>query len=457
MFHRILIANRGEIALRVIRACREMGIESVAVYSTADQNSLHAQYATQAVCIGPPAAADSYLNMQNILTAALNTGCEAVHPGFGFLSENSEFARMCTACGLEFIGPSGDVMDRLGNKAAARQLMMQHHVPVVPGSDGPVHSDQEALEVAARIGYPVLVKASAGGGGRGIRTAESPLDLPSALSAARAEALSCFGDSEVYIEKLVRAPRHIEFQILADKHGGAVHLGERDCSMQRRRQKLLEESPGHGITPALRRQMGEAAVRAAQAAGYTGAGTIEYIMDSQGSYYFIEMNTRIQVEHPVTEELTGVDLVRQQIRIAAGLPLGFGQQDVRFDGHVIECRINAEDPVRGFAPCPGRVDFLHFPGGCGVRVDSALYNGYTTSPFYDSMVAKVIVRGATRLEAIRRMRRALEEMVIEGISTTQELEHLILYHGDFIRGKYDTSFIEKHLDELVAMLGSREG
>lgn len=449
MFKRLLIANRGEIAVRIIRCCREMEIEPVAVYSTADREALHVQLASQAVCIGPPKAADSYLNMPNLLEAARATGCDAVHPGFGFLSENSEFARLCTECGLRFVGPPASVIDAMGNKAAARRLMKAHGVPVVPGSEGRVDTAEEAMRLAEQLGYPVLVKAAAGGGGRGMRRAYSADELPAAFRTAQAEALSCFGDGEMYLEKLIVNPRHIEFQILADSHGHVVHLGERDCSIQRKNQKLMEEAPSKALTPSLREAMGQAAVEAARAAGYQSAGTVEFVLDGQGHFYFIEMNTRIQVEHPVTEMVTGLDLIREQIRIAAGLPLSVKQEEVRLHGHAIECRINAEDPAADFRPGAGTVSFLHLPGGCGVRVDSALYTGCTLSPFYDSMIAKVIVHAPTRLEAIRRMRRALEELVVEGVATNAELAHLILYHPDYIKGAYDTGFIGQHLDELL--------
>ena len=456
MFHRILVANRGEIALRIVRCCREMGIETVAVYSTADADALHVQYATESVCIGPPRAADSYLNMKNILSAATLYGCDAIHPGFGFLSENSEFARLCEECGIHFIGPSPEVIDRMGNKQAARQLMRQHGVPVVPGSEGRVETGAEAAAIAEEIGYPVLIKAAAGGGGRGMRRANSRQELIDAFDTARAEAVACFGDEEMYLEKLIENPRHIEFQILGDKSGNIIHLGERDCSIQRKNQTLMEESPSKALTPALREQMGAAAVKAARAAGYTSAGTVEFVLDSAGNFYFIEMNTRIQVEHPVTEMVTGVDLVREQIRIAAGLPLSLSQEQVKSTGHAIECRILAEDPGAGFRPCPGIVSFLHLPGGYGVRIDTALYNGYETSPFYDSMIAKVIVHASTRLEAIRRMRRVLEELVIDGIKTNVDFAHLILYHPEFIKGTYNTGFLERNLDELLSWDSSCE-
>ncbi|MGO5023390.1 acetyl-CoA carboxylase biotin carboxylase subunit [Lawsonibacter sp. LCP25S3_G6] len=449
MFQRVLIANRGEIAVRIARACRELGVETVSVYSQADADALHVQLATRAVCIGPAKAADSYLNVNALLTVAKETGCDAVHPGYGFLSESAEFSDQCAQLGLRFIGPSGDVIRMMGNKSAARDLMKKHHVPVVPGSDGAVETAEEAGKIAAEIGYPVLVKASAGGGGRGMRRVDRPEDMESKFQQARAEALACFGDGQLYVEKLILNPKHIEFQILADRQGNVIHLGERDCSIQRKNQKLVEESPSKALTPELREAMGQAAVAAAKAAGYENAGTIEFVLDQEGHFYFIEMNTRIQVEHPVTEMVTGLDLVREQLRIAAGLPLSVRQEDVVLRGHALECRINAEDAAQDFRPCPGTTKFLHFPGGPGVRVDSLLYNGYEVSPFYDSLVAKVIVHAPTRLEAIRRMRRVLEEMIIEGYPTTADFCHLILHHPDFVKGRYDTGFLAQHQDELL--------
>ena len=449
MFKRILIANRGEIAVRILRCCRELEIETVAVYSEADATALHIQLATHAVCIGPAKAADSYLNMKAILTAAIKTGCDAIHPGFGFLSENSEFARLCQQSGITFIGPSPDVIDTMGNKSAARHLMQKHGIPVVPGSQGSLDTAQQAKQLADKIGYPVLLKAAAGGGGRGMRRVFSPEELVQNFDAARTEAIACFGNGEMYLEKLVLNPRHIEFQILADEHGNTVHLGERDCSIQRKNQKLMEETPCKALSEKLRAKMGNAAIKAAKAAGYTGAGTIEFVVSPEGEFYFIEMNTRIQVEHPITEMVTGIDLIREQIRVAAHLPLGFQQKEIQFSGHSIECRINAENPSKGFLPCPGKINFLHLPGGNGVRVDTALYTGYETSPFYDSMVAKIIVHASNRLQAIRRMRRALEELVIDGIDTGAELAHLILYHPDYLKGNYNTSFIEQNLDEIL--------
>ena len=450
MLKRVLIANRGEIALRVLRACRELGIETVAVYSQADAEALHVQLAGQAVCIGPAKAADSYLNQTALLTVAKATGCDAVHPGYGFLSENADFAERCAAEGLIFIGPSGDAIRKAGSKSAARELMRAAGVPVTPGSDGPVASVEDALAAAETVGYPVLLKASAGGGGRGIRRCDRPEDLAAAYAEAKAEAQACFGNDEMYLEKLVLRPRHIEFQVLADKFGHVIHLGDRDCSVQRRNQKLIEEAPAWCLTPALRAKMGEAAVKAAKAVGYENAGTVEFLLDpDMEHFYFMEMNTRIQVEHGVTELVTGVDLVRQQLRIAAGLPLRLRQEDVHLTGHAIECRINAEDPSQNFRPCPGKVDFLHFPGGPGVRVDSCLYSGCELSPYYDSMAAKILSQGDTRMGAIRRMRRCLEEFTLEGFPTNAELSYQILYHPEFILGACTTAFLDENLRSLL--------
>ena len=450
MLKRVLIANRGEIALRVLRACREMDIETVAVYSEADAEALHVQLATQSVCIGPARAADSYLNQDALLTVAKATGCDGLHPGYGFLSENADFADACAREGITFIGPSGDTIRKAGSKSAARELMKAAGVPVTPGSDGPVDTVEAALASAERVGYPVLLKASAGGGGRGIRRCDGPEALPAAYAEAKAEAKACFGDDEMYLEKLVLRPRHIEFQVLADRFGNVIHLGDRDCSVQRRNQKLIEEAPARCLSPQLRQAMGEAAVRAARAVGYEGAGTVEFLLDSDGEhFYFMEMNTRIQVEHGVTELVTGVDLVRQQLRVASGLSLDIAQEDVRLTGHAIECRVNAEDPAAGFRPCPGKVEFLHFPGGAGVRVDSALYNGCTLSPYYDSLAAKLMVHAPTRLEAIRKMRRCLEEFALEGFPTNAELSYEILFHPTFVRGGCTTAFLDESLPELL--------
>ena len=450
MLKRVLIANRGEIALRVLRACRELGIDTVAVYSQADAEALHVQLAGQAVCIGSAKASDSYLNQSALLTVAKATGCDGIHPGYGFLSENADFADACAAEGLTFIGPSGDAIRKAGSKSAARDLMRAAGVPVTPGSDGPVASVEEALAAAESVGYPVLLKASAGGGGRGIRRCDRPEDLAAAYAEAKAEAQACFGNDEMYLEKLVLRPRHIEFQVLADRFGHVIHLGDRDCSIQRRNQKLIEEAPAWCLTPALREKIGEAAVKAAKAVGYENAGTVEFLLDpDMEHFYFMEMNTRIQVEHGVTELVTGVDLVRQQLRIASGLPLRLRQEDVVLRGHAIECRINAEDPAQDFRPCPGKVDFLHFPGGPGVRVDSCLYSGCELSPYYDSMAAKILAQGDTRMQAIRRMRRCLEEFTLEGFPTNAELSYQILYHPDFILGNCTTAFLDENLRLLL--------
>ena len=448
MLRRVLIANRGEIALRVLRACRELEIETVAAYSEADGEALHVQLATESVCIGPAKAADSYLNQNALLTAALATGCDGVHPGYGFLSENADFSDACAQAGLTFIGPSGEAIRKAGSKSAARDLMKAAGVPVTPGSDGPVSSVEEALAAAEAVGWPVLLKASAGGGGRGIRRCDGPDELPAACAEAKAEAAACFGNDEMYLEKLVLNPRHVEVQILADRQGHTVHLGDRDCSVQRRNQKLIEEAPAPGLSPELRRAMGEAAVRAAEAVGYEGAGTVEFLVDGE-NFYFMEMNTRIQVEHGVTELVTGVDLVRQQLRIASGLPLDMGQEDVTIRGCAMECRVNAEDPHGDFRPCPGKVEFLHFPGGAGVRVDSCLYNGCAMSPYYDSLAAKILVHGASRLEAIRKMRRCLEEFTLEGFPTNAELSYEIFYHPTFVRGRCTTAFLDQNLPSLL--------
>ena len=456
MFKRILIANRGEIAVRVFRACRELDIEPVVVYSQADSEALHVQLAERAYCIGPARSADSYLNVDAILTVAQATGCDAIHPGYGFLSENADFADACAQAGIAFIGPSGDVIRAMGNKAAARKLMVAAGVPVVPGSDGAVDTAEEAKALADSIGYPVLIKAAAGGGGRGMRRVFEPDQLIPLFEEARSESVACFGSGEMYLEKLILNPRHIEFQILADSQGHVIQLGDRDCSIQRRNQKLLEESPSKALTPELRERMGAAAVAAAKAAHYENAGTIEFVLDPEGNFYFIEMNTRIQVEHPVTELVTGMDLVREQIRIAAGLPLSRTQEEVALNGHAIECRINAEDPANDFRPCPGKIDFVHLPGGCGVRVDTGLYTGYTLPPYYDSLMAKLIVHAPTRLDAIRRMRRALEELIIEGPANNADLLHQIMHHPDFIRGNYNTGYLEANMDTLLAWSRSGE-
>ncbi|MDD3369857.1 MAG: acetyl-CoA carboxylase biotin carboxylase subunit [Lachnospiraceae bacterium] len=449
MFKRILIANRGEIAMRLIRCCREMEIDTVLAYSEADKDSLPVQFATYPVCIGPAKASESYLQQDLLIDVARKMECEAIHPGYGFLSENADFAEKCEQNGIIFIGPSADIIRKMGNKQAARTLMKQNQVPVAPGSDGAVQTLAEAEAVADKIGYPVLVKAAAGGGGRGMRKAFSKEELKSAYETAKAEALSAFGDDEMYLEKLILKPHHIEFQILGDSFGNIIHLGERDCSIQRRNQKMMEESPSKVLSSELRKEMGEAAVRAAKAAGYYSAGTVEFVLDQEKHFYFIEMNTRIQVEHPVTEMVSNVDLVKEQIRVAAGLRLNATQADIVLTGHAIECRINAESPERGFAPTPGTIEFLHLPGGNGVRIETAMYQGYTISPYYDSMVAKIIVHAESRLDAIRKMRVALEEVMVQGIDNNAFFQYLILYHPDYIRGNYDTSFLEEHMGELL--------
>lgn len=445
MFKKILIANRGEIALRILRACREMGIKTVMVYSEADRESLPVRLADEAYCIGPAPSDKSYLNITNIISVAEISGAEAIHPGYGFLSENVNFADICENCGITFIGPPMEAIERMGNKALARQTMIEAGVPVVPGSEGVIKDMDEAVTLAEQIGYPVLIKASAGGGGRGMRVAHNQEDLVKNIAAAQREAQAAFGDGGVYLEKYVEQPRHIEFQILGDKFGNIVTLGERDCSIQRRNQKLLEEAPSIAITPELRQQMGEVAVRAAQAVNYHNAGTIEFLLDKNNNFYFIEMNTRIQVEHPVTEMVTGIDLIKEQIRLAAGEPLGYTQQDININGWAIECRINAEDPDKNFMPMPGTITSYLPPGGPGVRMDSAVYQGYQVPPFYDSMIGKLIVWGADRQQAIARMERALAELVIEGVPTTASFQMKILKNAFYRRGEVYTNFIQRRM------------
>ena len=443
MFNRVLIANRGEIACRIIRACRELGIESVAVYSQADKDALHVQLADHAVCIGPAASKDSYLKVENILSAAVTTGAQAIHPGFGFLSENAKFAKMCAECNITFIGPSSEVISQMGDKAEARKQMIAANVPVIPGSDDVVETVEEGIELAKHIGFPLLIKAVAGGGGKGIRRVETVEDFEHQFVTARQEALQAFGNADVYMERIIYPAKHIEFQILADQHGNVVHLGERDCSLPRKNQKIIEEAPSPSLSPQLRREMGEAAVRAAKAVGYQNAGTIEFLVDEEKHFYFMEMNTRIQVEHPITEMITNVDLVQQQIKIAAGEELPFTQEDITFEGHAIECRLNAENPFEGFRPSPGKVTFLHQPvGGMGVRIESALYTGYQIPPFYDSMLTKLIAHGKTREEAILRMKRMLFELVVEGVDTNQEFVEDLLDSPAFRRGDYTTAYVE---------------
>lgn len=446
MFDKVLVANRSEIAVRIIRACREMGIRTVAVFSEPDREALHTQLADEAVCIGSARAADSYINMPNIITAAVQTRSQAIHPGFGFLSENSTFAAMCEECNIKFIGPSPSVIDALGNKSNAREMMINAGVPVIPGSDGVVKNVEEAYKVAESLGYPVMVKASAGGGGKGIRIVREKEELASAFESAQSETKAAFGDDQMYMEKVIENARHIEVQVLGDRFGNVIHLGERDCSLQRKNQKVLEEAPSPALSEEVRQKMCNSAVLAAKAAGYESAGTIEFLYDKDGNYYFMEMNTRIQVEHPITEMITGVDIVKEQLNIAAGEKLALEQKDIHIKGHAIECRINAENPDRGFAPCPGLIDYLMLPaGGLGLRVDTAVYEGYEIPPFYDSMIAKLITHGSTREEAIAKMNRALYEFIINGIDTNMEFQSRILNHPAYRKGEFDTSFLESEI------------
>ncbi|MFR8238086.1 MAG: acetyl-CoA carboxylase biotin carboxylase subunit [Dorea sp.] len=442
MIRKILIANRGEIAVRIIRACREMGIETVAVYSEADKEALHTQLADEAVCIGPAPSKESYLNMERIISATIVSGADAIHPGFGFLSENSRFAELCEQCHITFIGPGSEVIAKLGNKQEARNTMIAAGVPVIPGSTEPIYDVETGSREAEKIGYPVIIKAALGGGGKGMRVADTPEEFAESFRTAQKEAQMAFGDDTMYIEHFVRHPRHIEFQILADEMGHVIHLGERDCSIQRNHQKMIEESPCAAISEELRKKMGEAAVKAAKAAGYVNAGTIEFLLEKNQKFYFMEMNTRIQVEHPVTEWVTGIDLVKEQIRIASGLPLSYRQEDVQLKGHAIECRINAENPAEGFRPSPGLITDLYLPGGKGIRVDSAVYSGCTIPPYYDSMIAKLIVWAQNREEAIRKMQSALGEVIIEGIDTNVDYQYEIFNHPDYLSGNIDVEFIE---------------
>ncbi len=444
MFKRVLIANRGEIAVRIIRACRELGIETVAVYSEADKDALHVMMADEAYCIGPYSSAESYLNKNNLVSTALKTGAEAIHPGYGFLAENAEFAEMCADHDLTFIGPSPEAINKMGAKAVARETMEKAGVPIVPGTDGIIEKEEEALKRADEIGYPVIVKATAGGGGKGMRVAEDPEDLKKAIKMAQREAETAFGDAGVYMEKFVEEPRHVEIQIMADAHGNVVHFGERDCSIQRRHQKLVEEAPSPALDEKTREAMGQAAIQAAKAVNYCGAGTVEFLLDKHKNFYFMEMNTRIQVEHPVTEEVTGMDLIKEQIRAAAGEKLSVSQEDIEINGWAIECRINAENPLKNFMPSPGKIDMYLPPGGLGVRIDSAVYPGYSITPHYDSMVAKLIVRGNTRKEAITRMKRALQEFVIEGVDTTIPFHLKLMDHEKFQDGDFNTKFLEMY-------------
>jgi acetyl-CoA carboxylase biotin carboxylase subunit len=449
MFKKVLIANRGEIALRIIRACKELGLQTVAVYSDADRESLHVRFADDDVCIGRPPARDSYLNIPRIIAAAEITGADAIHPGYGFLAENAEFAEIVRASNITFVGPTPDQIRQMGDKAAARKLAQKLKVPIVPGSPGPVASLESGLKVAAKIGYPVIIKAAAGGGGKGMRVAVDEDAFEKSFSLARQEALAAFGSDEVYIEKYLARPRHVEIQIMGDTHGRIMHLCERDCSVQRRHQKLIEEAPSPGLTVEGRDAMGSAAVRLAESIGYVGAGTIEFLLDEDGSFYFMEMNTRIQVEHPVTEMCTNFDLVKEQIRVAAGEPLGLTMNGNRLRGHAMECRVNAEDPSRNFQPSPGTITAYHPPGGPGVRVDTHIYAGYTVPPYYDSLLAKVIVHGNSRDEALARMRQALDSFIIEGVTTTIPFLGRVMRHPDFIAGKVDTKFLERETQLLT--------
>ena len=446
MFKRILIANRGEIAVRIIRACREMGIRTVAVYSQADTNAVHVGLADEAVCIGKAEASDSYLNMERIISAAIAVGAEAIHPGFGFLSENAEFVQMCEQHHITFIGPSSELISRMGNKSEAKKTMKQAGVPVVPGTEEPVYDLEEAKREAERIGYPVMIKASSGGGGKGMRIARSREEFAVSFQAAQQESIRAFADDSMYLERYVQNPRHVEVQIMADKYGQVIQLGERDCSIQRRHQKMIEESPSPALTDEIRKKIRSTAVQAAKVVNYESAGTIEFLLDDSGEFFFMEMNTRIQVEHPVSELISGVDLIREQIMVAAGEALSVAQEDILFRGHAIECRINAEDPIRGFLPCPGTITHLHLPGGNGVRIDTAIYEGYQIPPNYDSMLVKVITYDRDRKTAIRKMIRALDEMEIEGVETNLEFQYDILHQKDFQEGNFTTDFISIHYE-----------
>ncbi|WP_090012901.1 acetyl-CoA carboxylase biotin carboxylase subunit [Clostridium sp. DSM 8431] len=445
MLKKVLIANRGEIAVRIIRACRELGILTVAVYSEADKEAIHTQLADEAICIGPAKSSDSYLNIKNILSACVLSGADSIHPGFGFLSENAKFVKMCKECNIELIGPDYKSIELMGNKAMARKLMKEAGVPVVPGYEDVIESREKALDIAESIGYPVMIKAAAGGGGKGIRIAYSKDEFKKLYEVAKSEAKACFADDRLYIEKFVERPRHIEFQILADEYGNVVHLGERECSMQRKNQKVLEEAPSTFLTDSLREKMGEVAVKAAKAANYKSAGTIEFLVDKNGNFYFCEMNTRIQVEHPITEMVTGIDIVKEQLKIASHEKLSLKQKDIVLRGHAIECRINAEDPENNFMPCPGTIKELFIPGGFGIRVESAVYSGYKIPPFYDSMIAKLISFGKDRNEAIVRMKRALGEFGIGGVKSNIDFQYSILQDENFIKGNYDTSFLKEKL------------
>ncbi|MCQ4795469.1 acetyl-CoA carboxylase biotin carboxylase subunit [Anaerofustis stercorihominis] len=453
MIKKVLIANRGEIAVRIIRTCKEMGIKTVAVYSTADKDSLHVQIADEAVCIGPAKVNDSYLNMSNIIEAACSSGADAVHPGFGFLSENPKFARLVIGCGLIFIGPNPDVIEKLGNKSEARKMMIEAGVPVVPGSKEIIKTADEGIKLTKEISYPVIIKASNGGGGRGMRIVRSEEEFEDNFNNAVSEAKACFGDSDVYLEKYIENPKHIEIQLLGDKHGNVIHLFERDCSFQRRNQKLIEEAPCHVLDDNIRKSMIADAVKACRHVGYDSVGTIEFLLDKSGKYYFMEMNTRIQVEHPISEMISGVDIVKHQIKVAGGQKLSLKQEDIKCNGYAMECRINAEDMERDFAPSPGKIKFLHLPGGRGIRIDSAVYTGYEITPYYDSMILKLITFAPTRLECIKKMRVALEELIIDGVKTNIEFHYLTLHNKTFIEGNYDTGFFDRFIKELEEQSG----
>ena len=449
MFNKVLVANRGEVAVRIIRALREMGVASVAVYSEADRENLHVMLADEAICIGPAASTESYLNMESIISAAVTTGAEAIHPGYGFLSENAKFADLCSVCNIKFIGPGADIIEQMGNKSEAKNTMIKAGIPTVPGTKEPLYDAEKALEKAREIGFPVMIKASLGGGGRGMRVAEDETAFSDMFKAAQLEAKKGFGDDSMYLEKYIVNPKHVEVQILADSHGNVIHLGERDCSLQRRHQKVMEEAPCQAIDDELRRKLGETAVRAAKSVNYENAGTIEFLLDKEGNFYFMEMNTRIQVEHPVTELVTGVDMIKEQIRIAAGEPLSYKQEDIVLRGHAIECRINAEDPEKKFRPSPGQIKEINLPGGNGIRVDTHIYTGYTVPPYYDSMLLKLLVHGKDRKEALAKLNSALGELVVEGVDTNIDFAYEIVSNEEYINGSVNTGFIEKHFPEYV--------
>ena len=442
---KVLIANRGEIAIRIIRACKELGIKTVAVYSEEDKHALSTTLADESICIGKASAKDSYLNIPNIISACDVTGADAIHPGVGFLSEDPKFARICKECNINFIGPHSEIISMMGDKARAKKVMKSVGIPIIPGSDGEINTVEEAIEIANYIGYPVMIKASFGGGGRGIRIVHNDQQLEKEYYISKLESKSCFESESIYIEKIIKSPKHIEFQIIADKYGNVVHLGERDCSMQRNNQKVIEESPSNYLSGDLRREIGEVAIKVAKEIGYVNVGTVEFLLDKDNNYYFMEMNTRIQVEHPISEAITGIDIVKEQIRIANGNRLSFSQEDIRLNGHAIECRINAENPSNGFKPCSGKISTLIFPGGIGIRVDSSMYSNCNISPYYDSMIAKIIAHGRDRKESLQRMRRALEELIIDGIDTNLDFQNWLLEQKEFLDGSYDTEFLSNKL------------